>query len=162
MTVYNLSPPRWPKIHYKQSLMLRGRSFSGCGRALVSVYFVHQGGQYIENKQWCTNVNTLRLRVAYLNATINSKTRNAEQEFGTDRSSQHLQNPQVDGYESGLGQPRGSGLGFWTGLEPNGPVFRVQIRTARMLPEPLAGFPDPLLPLCGIVDRLFHFTCKGS
>jgi len=67
------------------------------------------------------------------------ETRNAEPEIGTDGSSQSRRNPRVDGYGSGLGQPRGSGSGFWTVLEPNRPVFAVQSRTAGGLPGPVAN-----------------------
>jgi len=73
MAMCNLSPPRLPKIHDQHSLTLRWRWFSGCGSALVCVHFDHQGGQCIENKLWCTNINILRLSVEYLNATINVK-----------------------------------------------------------------------------------------
>jgi len=73
MAVCNLSPQRLPKIHDQQWLTLRWRSFSGCGRACVSVHCDHYGGQCIENHLWYTNINILRLSVAYLIATINVK-----------------------------------------------------------------------------------------
>jgi len=62
-------------------------------------------------------------------------TRNAEPVIGTDGSSQTWPNPRVDWYRSGFGPPRVSGSGFWTVLEPNRPVFAVQIRTAGGLPR---------------------------
>jgi len=138
MALYNLSPPRLPKIHDQQSLMLHWCSFSGCGRVHVSVCFDHEGGQYIKNNQWFTNVNILQLTVAYLNATRDSETWNAETEIGTDGSSQSRQTVWVDGYRSGFGPPRGSKSGFWMGLECNRPVFAVQTRTAGRLPGPVA------------------------
>ena len=64
-------------------------------------------------------VNILYVTVGYQNATIYRKTRNAEPEIETDWLSQTLQNPRVDRYPSGFGSPRGSGSGFWMGLEPN-------------------------------------------
>jgi len=73
MAMCNLSPPWLPEIHDQQSLTLRWRSFSGYCRARVCVHFDHYGGQCIETKPWCTNVNMLRLSVAYLNAIINVK-----------------------------------------------------------------------------------------
>jgi len=139
MTVYNLSPPRLPKIHCQQSLTLCWHSFSGCGRAHVSVCVDHQGGQYIENKQWSTNVNILRLTVVYLNATLYSESWNAKLKFGTDRSSQTRQTPPVDGYRSGFGPPRGCVSGFWICLEPNRRVVAVQSQTTGWLPRPIAN-----------------------
>lgn len=53
---------------------------------------------------------------------INRKTRNAELGIRTDMSSQTWQTPWVDVMGSGFGLPRGSGSGFWRGLEPNKPV----------------------------------------
>jgi len=71
--------------------------------------------------------------------TMNRKTRNAELDIGTDGSSQTWQNPRVYGYGSGFGLPILSGSGFWTGLEPNRPVFAGQTLTAGGLPEPIAN-----------------------
>ena len=68
-----------------------------------------------------------------------SETRNAEPESGTDGSSQTRRNPRVDGYGSRFRPPRVCGLGFWTVLEPNRPVFAVQTRTAGGLPGPVAN-----------------------
>jgi len=137
MTVYNLLAPTLPKIHYEQSLTHLWHFFSGCGRACVSARFDHHGGQYIENKQWCTNVNIFVLTVAYLNPTIYSETQNADLEIGTDSSSQTQQNLQVDGCWSGFGSPRGSRSGCWTGLELDWPVPVVQTRIAGTSPDAL-------------------------
>jgi hypothetical protein len=73
-----------------------------------------------------------------VNATINRKTQNAEPEIGTDRSRQIRESLRVDGYGCGLGQQRGSGLGFWTGLGPNRIVFVVHTWTTGRLPGPVA------------------------
>jgi len=67
------------------------------------------------------------------------ETRNAEPEIGTDVSSQTRRNPQVDGYGSGFGLQRVCGSGFWTILEPNRPVFKIQTRNAGGLPGPVAN-----------------------
>jgi len=67
------------------------------------------------------------------------ETRNTEPEIGTDGSSQTWRNPRVDGNGSRFGPPRVSGSGFWTGLEPNRPVFAVQTRTAGGLPGLVAN-----------------------
>jgi hypothetical protein len=66
-------------------------------------------------------------------------TRNAELEIGTDGSIQTRHNPWLDGYRSGFGPPKVSGSGFWTGLEPNQPVFAVQTQTTGQLPGPVAN-----------------------
>jgi len=67
------------------------------------------------------------------------ETRNTEPEIGTDGSNQTRRNPPVGRYGSGFGQPRVSGTGFWTVLEPNRPVFAVQTWTAGGLPGPVAN-----------------------
>jgi hypothetical protein len=87
MTVENLLPPRLPMIHEQQLLTLHGDSLSGYGRACVSVFIDHVCGKYIQNSQRHTNVNTLRLTVADLNAIINNETRNVQPEMRMDGSS---------------------------------------------------------------------------
>jgi len=67
------------------------------------------------------------------------ETRNAEPEIGTDASSQTQRNLQVHGYGSGFGPPSICGSDFWTGLEPNWPVFAVRTWTTGGLPEPVAS-----------------------
>jgi len=67
------------------------------------------------------------------------ETQNAEPEIGTDGSSLTWWHPWVDRYGSGVGLPRAGRSRFWTGLEPNCPVFVVQIRTAGGLPGPVAN-----------------------
>jgi len=67
------------------------------------------------------------------------ETKNVELEFGTDRCSQIWCNRQVDRYESGLGLPSVTRSGFWTGLEPNRPVYVVQTPTAARLLPPVAN-----------------------
>ena len=61
------------------------------------------------------NINSLQLPVAYLNATINSETRNVEPDIITDGSSQTWPNQRVDEYWSGFGPPRSTWSGSWTG-----------------------------------------------
>jgi hypothetical protein len=72
---------------------------------------------------------TVMYQCQYL--TINTKisecdhkyeTRYLELEIGTNGSSQTWQIFQVNGYVAGFHQPRVSGSGCWTGLEPNKPV----------------------------------------
>jgi len=87
---------------------------------------------------------TYRCQYFTIHSTISEcdhkcETRNAEPEIGTDASSQTRWNPQVDGYGSGFGPPRVSGLGFWTCLERKQPVFAVQTRTSGWLPGPVAN-----------------------
>ena len=137
--VCDLSPPRLHKIHDQQSLTLLWHSVSEYGREPDSVRFDHQGGQHLKMKQWHTNVNSLRLTVASLNATINSETQNTKAEIGTDRSSHTCQDLRVDRYASGFGQPSVSWSCSWTGLELNWPVFAVQTRTTDRLPGPVAN-----------------------
>jgi len=122
-----------------KSLTLRWHSFPGCVRERLSTYFNHLSGQYIQNEQWRSIVNILRLTVGYLNATINRTTRNEKLEIGPDRSSQTQRNPRVNMYGARLRPPRSSGPGFWTVLEPNRTVFLVQTQTAGGLPRPVAN-----------------------
>jgi hypothetical protein len=60
-----------PKMQEQDSLTLCWRSFSGCGWVREYAWFAHQGGKYVENETWRTNVNIVRLPVAYLNASKN-------------------------------------------------------------------------------------------
>jgi len=62
-----------------------------------------------------------------------------EPEIGTDGSSQTRHNARLDMYRSGIGAPRPSRSGFWSGVELNKTVFPVQIRTAGTLPGPVAN-----------------------
>jgi len=87
----------------------------------------------------CTNVNILRLSVAYLYVSTNSETWNAILELGSNGSSQTLQTLWVDRYVSGFGSPGGSGLDRWTGLEQNWTIFVVQTRAAGRLPGPVGN-----------------------
>jgi hypothetical protein len=73
MDACDQAPLRLLKMQNPKPFTLRWRSFSECDRVHVSIGFDHQGGQYIENELSGTNVNTLRLKVVYLNATINVK-----------------------------------------------------------------------------------------
>jgi len=139
MAVCKQLPPRLPKIPNQQWLTFWWPLFLGCGRAHVSVLFDNSGGQYIKNKQWNTNVNILRWTVAYLNATINSETRNTEPEIGTDCYSQTRVNLLVYGYGSGFGPPGGSRPRCRTRMEPKQPMFAVLTRSAGRLPRPVAN-----------------------
>jgi len=141
ITICNLSPPRLPKIHDQELLTLHWLSFWGCGRVRVSIRIDHSDGQYIENQPWHTNVNILRLPVAYLDENINvkHKTQNRRLEW--------------TGFAK-AGEPRsltGTGPGL-DRLESAGRVFwQVWIRTdlfLRSKPGKLVGYPDPLLTLC--------------
>jgi len=127
-------------IHDQPLLMLRCRSFSGCGRAGVSIHFDDSGGQYIENAQWHTTVNILQSTVAYLNATIN-----VNPEMWNHRLD--LTGQATPGEIRGL---TGTGPGL-AHKESAGWVFgRVRIRIdpfLRSKPSPLAGYLDPLLTL---------------
>jgi len=138
MTVYNLSPFTLPKIHDQSSLMLHWLLFSGWGREHVSVCFDDYGGQYIKNRQRCTNSNNLWLKEAYLNVTIKSGTQNSEPEIGIDGSSQNSHIRRFVWYGSSFGPLKSSRMGFCMGLEPNQPIFAVHPLTARKLPGPVA------------------------
>jgi len=132
------------KYHWRSVdalLTLCWRWFSGCGWEREYPCFAHQGGEYADNEPWPTNVNTLRLAVAYLNPTINVKP--------------ETQNRRLD--PTGLAKPgetrglTGKGPGL-ARQESAGRVFdRVWNRTdpfLRSKPGPLVGYADPLLTLC--------------
>jgi len=139
MTGYNQSPTRLPIIHDEQLFMLPGRPFSGCCRVWASVFVDHHGSKHIQNSQPHTNVNIVRLTVAYLHVTLNCDTRNPQPEIGTKGSSQTHINPWVDGYFSGFGPRTGSGSGLWLGLGLQQPVFVVQTRTTGRLHVPVGN-----------------------
>jgi len=68
--VFDCIEPVTPPEYQRYTTNNRWHPFSGCGRACVSIHFDDEGGQYIQNEQWRTNVDTLRITVACLNATI--------------------------------------------------------------------------------------------
>jgi hypothetical protein len=138
MIVCIQSPSRLLMMQDQKSLTHRSLSCSGWGKERVSLVFSYEGGRFIRKGQRCAKVNILRLTVGYLNASLNRNTRNTEPEIGTNRCSHTRQNPQVDGYRSGFGQPKPCRLGFCTVLEPNWTIFPVWTRTAGRLPGPVA------------------------
>jgi len=71
MDVCDQAPLILPKMQDQISLRRCWRSSSGCCWAREYACFAHQGGYYVENEPWCTNVNNCRSTVAYLNATMN-------------------------------------------------------------------------------------------
>jgi len=105
----------------------------------VSPVFDYNGSLYIQRRQRRTMVNILRLPEAFQNATINRTTREAVPQIGTDRSSQTLQNPQVDRYRSEFGQPRSGGSGCWMCVAPNQSIIAVRTRTAGRSAGPVAN-----------------------
>jgi len=129
MTIRNLWPLRLPKMQDQKLLTLCWRSFSGWCREHLSPFFAYKGSHYIQKDHRGTIINLLRLIEGYLNATINTTTRNAEPEIVLDGSSQTRQNPRLDGYGAGFGPPRSHGLCFWMVLELNQTVFPVHTRT---------------------------------
>jgi len=139
MIVCIQSPSRLLMMQDQKTLTRRWLSCSGWGKERVSLVFSYKGSRFIWKGQWCAKVNILRWTVAYLNATINRKTRNTEPEIGTDGSSQSRQNPRVDRYGSGFGPPSRCRSGFWTVPEPNRTVFPVRTPTAAGLPRPVAN-----------------------
>jgi len=140
MTVYNLSPPRWPKIDYQQLLTLLWRSLSVCRRAYVSEYDNHQRGQYIENKQWCTNVNILRLTVAYQNAMMNGETRNRNQRLELTSLTKPSTTLRLPGPGLGLAHQEAAGRVLGQVWNRTNPILGSK-------PRPLVGHLDPLLTL---------------
>jgi hypothetical protein len=139
LTISNLSLCRLAKIHVQQSLTLRWCSFSWVGRAYVSVRFDHHGGQYIEHSQPRTDVFIFRLKVAYLNVTINSAMWNGKPKIGTDRTSQTPRTSPVQSYGSWFAPPRGSRWACWMGLELIRSVFGVQTQPTCRLPRPVVN-----------------------
>ena len=132
------APLRLPKMQDPRLLTLHWRSDSGWVREHLFTRLLYKGCQYIRKWHSSTIVNILQLILEYLNATINRKTQNAEQEIGPDGSSQTRRNPRVDRSGAGFWPPWSSRPGFWTVLEPNWTVFPVQTPTAGVSPGPVA------------------------
>jgi len=137
MTICNHCPLWIPRMQDLKWLTLRWRSFPGWVRERLSTYFEHKSGQYIQNAQWRTIVNIIRLTLGYLNATMNRTTWNAIPEIRPGGLRQTRRNQGVDSYGAGFGLPRSSGSGFWQVLDPNQTVFPVQIWTTGGLPAPI-------------------------
>jgi len=123
-----------PMMQDQKSCTLWRSSFSGWRRERVSLLFDYTGGQYIKQRQRCTNVDIWQLTVGYLNVTINGKTRKPDQEIGTDGSRGTRQNLGVDLYRCGFGLKTISGSGFWMSLEPSRIFFPGHTQTTRGLP----------------------------
>ena len=115
------------------------RSTSGCCREHLSPCFDYKGCQWNKSREWCTKVDILHITVTYLTATANRKTRKQEPDIRTDGLGQTRRNPHVDKSGYGFGLPNSSKSGFWTGLQTNRTIFRVQTRTAGRLPRPVAN-----------------------
>jgi hypothetical protein len=128
-----------PKMQDQQSLTCCWLEFSGWGRECVLLVFDYKGGQYIRKRQWCTTGNILRLAVGYLNATMNRKPQTLQLGIGADGARQKRQSLRVDRYGSSSGPTRCCWLGFWTGYKPNWKMLAIPIRTAAVLPEPVAN-----------------------
>jgi len=73
MTIFNLSPPRIPTIHDRQTLTFRWCLLSKRGTVCVSIRIDHKGGQYIKTELWLTDFIMLQLTVAYLNVVWNGE-----------------------------------------------------------------------------------------
>jgi len=132
--------------------MLCWCSFPRWGRERVSPFFEYKGYQLIQKKQGCTIFNILRFTVGYLNTTINRSTRNVEPDIGSDDYIQTRRNPRVDRHGYGFGLTRSSGSSFgrvWTGTE----------LCLLSNPEPLAGYPEPLLSLAVCSLTLSSISC---
>jgi len=140
MDVCDHAPLILPKMLDQISLMLCWRSFSGCGWACEDSCFPHQGGWYIENEPWRTNVNIFRLTVAYLNATINVKPKTQNRRLEPTGVAKAGETRGLTGTGPGLAcqDPAGKVFGrFWNRTDP----------FLWFKPGPLAGYLDPLLTL---------------
>jgi len=147
ITICHLSPPRLPKIHDQESVTLRWCWFSGCGRVHVSIPVDHWGGQYIENKMWCTNVNIPPSTVAYLDATIYVKPETHNRRLELTGLAKPGETHVLTGLGLGLARQESVGQDF-------GWVWDRAVTFSRSNPRPLAGYPDPLLPLLEINERV--------
>jgi len=130
-------PLMLPKMQDQKLLTLRSHSFSRCSRALESVPFGHYGGQYVKNKPWHTNVNSVWLTLTYQNATIYEKPETQNRRLQLTGEAKPGKTRGLTGMVPGLAHQVSAGPVFgrvwnWTDL------FLVSI------PGTLAGYPDPL------------------
>jgi len=140
INVWNKSPLRIPKMPEQKSLMVQWLSFSGWGRVCISLVFDYKGSQYIQKRQWHTNVNILWLAVGYLNVTRNRKPEDKNQRLEQTGLAKSGKTHGLTGTGLGLACPKAAGRVFgwvWNQTEP----------FLRSKPGPLAGSPDPLLRL---------------
>ena len=121
-------------------LTLCWRSFSGCGWPREYPYFAHQGGLYAKNEPWLTNVNTLRLTVAYLNATINVKPKTQNRRLNPTGLVKPGETCWLTGTSQDLAHQQSAGQDF-------GRVWKRTDPFLRSKPGLLAGYPNPLLTL---------------
>ena len=129
-------------------LTLCWRSFSGCGWAHEYACFAHQGGKYTKNEPCHTNVNRVRLTVAYLNATLNVKPEMQNRRLETTGLVKPSETRGLTSTDPGVARQESAGRLFG----------RVWIRTDQFLlskPGPLAGYVEPLLTLPA---RLTHIA----
>ena len=140
MDVCDQAPLIILKMQDQISLTLCWRSFSGCGWECEYACLAHQGGWHVENQPWRTNVNILRLTVAYLNATINGKPETQMLRLEPTGLAKPGENSWFAGTGPGSARPQSAGSVMSRVWNRTDPFLRSQ-------PGPLVGYPDPLLTL---------------
>jgi len=120
----------------------------------VSIRFDHEGGQYIKNELSCTNVNILRLTVAYLNATINVKPETQNWRLELTGLAKCSKTRGLMGTGLGLAYQGSAGRVFGLVRNQSDPFLRSK-------PGLLAGYLDPLSTL-HMGPGLAHQELAGS
>ena len=136
-------------------LTLCWRSFSGCGWAHENPCFAYQGGHYADNEPWHTNVNTLRLAVAYLNGTINVKPKMQNRRLNLTGQAKPGKTRRLTGTGPDLAPQESAGRVF-------GQVWNRTDPFLRSKPGRLAGYPGPLLTLHTTSCSLLAKTSTNS
>ena len=127
--------------------MLRCHSLSGGGRSCVAVDSDHNGGQYIDNIPWCTQVNISQLSLAYLNATNDEKPKMLNRILETTGRHKHGKTRGSTGTGQGLDHQVSAGQVFGRVWNWTNPYVRSQ-------PRPLAGSANPFLTLVPTTEQM--------
>ena len=138
MNTWHQAPLILLKMQDQSPLTHHWCSFSECGRVRGFVCFAHYGVQYVENNPWYTNVNTLQLSVAYLNATINVKPETYNPRLEQMGQAKRDEKWELMGMGPGLAHQQSAGRVF-------GWVWNWTDQFLGPKPGPLAAYPDPLL-----------------
>jgi len=122
-------PPDYPGYMTNNCWRSVGAHFQNVVGRVCPFNYDQYGGQCIENKPWCTNINISRIRVAYLNVTINVKPETQNRGFEPTGLAKHATARSLMGTGPGLAPHESEGRVAWLFLTRTGAFGSVPTRT---------------------------------